>query len=119
MTTNITLNKTFEVELEDETTINVTVSLDASTEDYNEDDEASDRIRRFNYDNGHSAQSLAVLERSQYPYPELTLSRTQISSTHHRYKSESRTYNSYSSMVRGWNQVPIECSLQRDKLDRQ
>jgi molybdenum cofactor biosynthesis enzyme MoaA len=51
MTTNITLNKTFEIDLDDQTTISVTVSLDASTEDDIDDAEAGDRIRRFTYDN--------------------------------------------------------------------
>ena len=51
MTTNITLNKTFEIELEDNTTINVMVCLKASTEDDDEDFEANQRIRSFTYDN--------------------------------------------------------------------
>jgi hypothetical protein len=51
MSTDITLRKTFEIELEDQTTINVMVCLEASTEDDSDDDEASDRIRRFTYDN--------------------------------------------------------------------
>lgn len=49
MTTNITLNKTFEIELEDNTTINVMVCIEASTED--EDYQANRQIRIFNYDN--------------------------------------------------------------------
>jgi hypothetical protein len=49
MSCTITLNKTFEVELEDNTTINVMLCLEASTED--EDYQASRQIRTFNYDN--------------------------------------------------------------------
>jgi hypothetical protein len=51
MTTNITLNKTFEVELDDNTTINVMVCLEVSTEDDTEDTQASQQIRCFTYDN--------------------------------------------------------------------
>ena len=51
MTTNITLNKTFKIELEDNTIINVMVCLEASTEDDDEDFEANQRIRSFTYDN--------------------------------------------------------------------
>lgn len=53
MSTTITLNKTFEIELEDNTTINVMVCLEASTqnEDDDEDFEANQRIRSFTYDN--------------------------------------------------------------------
>jgi hypothetical protein len=49
MSTVITLNKTFDIELEDNTTINVKVCLGASTGD--EDYYASRQIRKFNYDN--------------------------------------------------------------------
>jgi hypothetical protein len=51
MTTNIALNKTFEVELDDNTTINVMVCLEVSTEDDTEDTQASQQIRCFTYDN--------------------------------------------------------------------
>ena len=51
MTTNITLNKTFKIELEDNTIINVMVCLEASTDDDDDDFEANQRIRSFTYDN--------------------------------------------------------------------
>jgi hypothetical protein len=51
MATNITLNKTFKIELEDNTIINVIVCLEASTEDDDEDFESNQRIRSFTYDN--------------------------------------------------------------------
>lgn len=51
MTINLTLNKTFDVELEDNTIISVMVLLEASTNDDDEDSEASQRIKSFSYDN--------------------------------------------------------------------
>jgi hypothetical protein len=54
MATVITLNKTFDIQLEDNTIIKVKVCLGASTEDGIGDDEdfqASQRIRSFTYDN--------------------------------------------------------------------
>ena len=53
MSTTITLNKTFEIELEDNTTINVMVCLEASAGDSDDDEDfqANQRIRSFTYDN--------------------------------------------------------------------
>jgi hypothetical protein len=48
MSSNITLSKNFEIELEDNTIINVTVCVEASTED---EFQASDHIKRFTYEN--------------------------------------------------------------------
>ena len=54
MSTTINLIHSFEVELEDNTIINVMVSLEAMTGDGNDEDEdfqANQRIRSFTYDN--------------------------------------------------------------------
>jgi hypothetical protein len=49
MSSTVTLSKNFEIELEDNTTINIQVCIEATTED--EDFEASRQIKIVTYDN--------------------------------------------------------------------